>query len=115
MRASVLALAAGLCLSLPSQAMAQDLPGEADFFLWCGSAFHFLGIIAQTDDEAMGFLAAGEVMTDQGVMLLLDVGLGQDEVIGLVDAYDEQVIADFESEAPLPYDAQACIAALDPS
>lgn len=113
MRRAFLALAAGLCLSLSPPAMAQDVPGEADFLLWCGSAFHFLGIIAETDTEAEGFLAAGEILTDQGAGLLIDAGMDEQAIIGLVELYDERVIADFESDEPLPYDAQACIGALD--
>lgn len=113
MRFAPLVFAGALCAALIAPAAAQEVSDEVDFHLWCGSAFHLLGVFSDDEAEAASFIAAGEHLTDLGAMMLFDAEMSEDEVIAIIEAYDDQVVADFDSPDDLPYAAEDCLSTLE--
>lgn len=113
-RLTGLVLGAALALAPAWAVHAQDVSEEADFLLWCGSAFYFLGILIEDETEAENFLAAGTALSDMGAERLIALGVSDEDIITTIEAYDERVLADFENDADLPFEAETCIAAFEP-
>jgi hypothetical protein len=106
-----LGLAAGLFAAAVLPGMARDVPQDADLLLWCGSAFALMGGGAETDAEAQNFFIAREVLLEKAAPLLLEAQIPQDDLPGLVEIYDDRVIADFTS-GDISYEGEACISAV---
>ncbi|GGA37674.1 hypothetical protein [Pelagibacterium lentulum] len=88
-----------------------DIPDEADFLLWCASAFHLMGIVTENNTESENFLIASEVLLDMAANELIAADIAEEEIIGLVGIYDERLVAEFEAGADLSYTADECLAA----
>lgn len=91
----------------------QEVPDEADFLLWCGSAYHMLAIGSQDDSETQNFLAARTILLENAAEILFEADFPQEGLEGLTEQYDARVVSDFETGGQLPYTADDCLDALD--